>query len=208
MQNISQKTTGIYAEALGHNLENRSSYRSQAVAVAEELTFPAIFGRSITDPGIPFGKIEAENGNTVKLNLIPDYVRDASGEPLQLNCRKAIDCAAALSKGVRNGLESEIAQSVLEGEFKSGSYILARNADLERIMATRKTNPLLDRFNKTIGTGSFNNSWCVSSTEAVPGSCDVRHVRLRDGNYGWYGKDEDRSRVVLLRGRVYNSYNL
>lgn len=185
----------------------RTSEAIDKDTVDAEEQFPAVIGQPITNVGVPFGEIRAENGNTVKLRLIPDYLRDASGEPIKLNASKAIDVITALNGGVRNGTEQEIVQSVLRGEFKSGSYILARRVDLEKITETRKTNPSLEQFNKTISSGSFNNSWCVSSTEPFDHTSNVRHVRLRDGNYGWYDRDEDRSRVVLLRGHVCNSCN-
>jgi len=166
-------------------------------------TFPAVIGQPIKDTGIPFGTIKATNGNKLKLYLIPDYLRDTSGKPVELNAVEAINAITTINGGVRNGTEQEISRAVLKGKFKSGSYILARRIDLEKIVSERGINPALEGFNNDICGGNYNSSWCVSSTEPLDRTATVRHIRLRDGNYGWYNMGEDRSRVVLLQGFTY-----
>jgi hypothetical protein len=119
-----------------------------------------------------------------------------------LNGNEAINAVAALNGGVKygNGYEKAISRAVAKGEFKDGTFILARREDLSKIAHERETNPALKAMNDIISSGSNGDSWCVSSTEYSDGSSDLYHVRLKDGRGDWSTKDLNRSRVVVLRG--------
>ena len=99
-----------------------------------------------------------------------------------------------------NGFEKAIARAVASGEFKDGTLILARKSDLLKIARERETNTALKGMNDVIASGSFNGSWCVSSTEHSDISSVVFRVRLKDGVDDWDHKDILRSRVIVLRG--------
>lgn len=163
--------------------------------------FPLVIGQPVTDRGIPFGLLTA-GSRAINLNLIPDFLRDASGKPVELNGNQAIAAVTALNGGVKygNGYENAITQAVARGEFKDGTLILARRSDLLKLAGERGTNPALKSMNEIISIGSFHTSWCVSSTEDSDGSSLVPRVSLEDGDGDWSIKDCDRSRVVVLRG--------
>jgi len=173
-----------------------------AAAPSNGQRYPLVIGQPVTHPGIPFGQLTAKGGKAINLNLIPDFLRDNSGEIVVLNGNEAIDAVTALNGGVKygNGYEKAIARAVAKGEFKDGTLILARQEDLFKIARERETNPALEQINKIVASGSNLASWCVSSTEYSDGPSVVRHVRLKDGYGGWINKDGGRSRVVVLRG--------
>jgi hypothetical protein len=164
--------------------------------------FPLVIGQPVTHQGISFGQMKSGR-KTIDLNLIPDYLRDTSGAPVELNGNQAIDAVTALNGGVKygNGYEKAIGSAVSSGEFKDGTLILARREDLLKIARERRTNLALRQMNEMIASGSKLASWCVSSTENFYNPSYVYHVVLKDGHDHWYYKDINlRSRVAVLRG--------
>jgi hypothetical protein len=160
-----------------------------------------IIGQKVEHVGIPFGEWKSGR-KTIGLNLIPDFLRDNSGEIVRMNGNEAVDAMAALNGGVKygNGYEKAIAQAIAKSEFRDGSLILARQSDLVKIAKERETNPSLKQMNEMIASGSYGDSWCVSSTEGSGFPSNVYHVSVKVGSSDWDYKDIHRSRVVVLRG--------
>ncbi len=165
------------------------------------IRFPLVIGQPVTDQGIPFSQLTA-GGKTINLNLIPDFLRDASGKVVRLNGNEAVAAITALNGGGihGNGFDAANNRAVAKGEFKDGTIILARGSDLLQIACERETNPALKQMNEIIASGSLNESWGVSGTETSDNSSYVCHVRLKGGRYGWDPKVSLRSLVVALRG--------
>jgi hypothetical protein len=190
------KSAGV--EALGNV--------STAAQSSCQTRFPLVIGQPVTDRGIPFSQLTS-GGKTINLNLIPDFLRDASGNIVELTGNQAVAAVKAFNGGAQhgNGYEKATNRAVARSEFKDGTIILARQSDLLKIAGELGTNPAIKQMNEIIASGSGIDSWCVSSTE-VSGteasglSSYVRHVRLKDGASDWYHKDSSRSRVVVLRG--------
>jgi hypothetical protein len=112
------------AEALGDVATAAQLCAEQLLA---QKRFPLVIGQPVTEQGIPFGQLKSGR-RTINLYLIPDYLRDASSAPVELNGNQAIEAVTALNEGLKygNGYEDAICSSVSRGEFKDGTLFLAR----------------------------------------------------------------------------------
>jgi hypothetical protein len=165
--------------------------------------FPLVIGQPVT--GIPFSKLTA-GGKTINLNLIPDFLRDVVGKPVELNVNEAIDAVATINRVTfgkdieyGNGYEYEksVARAVASSEFKDGTIILARYSDLSKIARERKTNSALKQMNEMIAGGSEGESRCVSASR--PTHSGFLHVILKDG--GTVPSEDDTcGHIVVLQG--------
>ena len=201
--------------------EYQADYPDQVVALAElfkaagnetlckavtpsinSARYPLVIGQPVTDQGVPFSKLTAENGKIIQLNIIDDLLRDASGEIVKLTGNQAIDAITTFNGGVKygNGYEKANTSAVARRKFKDGTIILASLQDLLKIANERENNPALKQINAIIASSSLYDSVCVSSTENSDRSSHVYPVGLKVGYLGWYTKGKGRSRVVALRG--------
>ena len=163
--------------------------------------FPVVVGQPITDEGIPWGKLRSGD-KTIRLYLIPDYVRDASGRPLELNAEQAVDMVTSFNGGFKygSGFEKDVKAAVADGDFKEGTIILARSFDLLELSEQRKYTLGLGDLNTVVQTDAVHNSRCVSGTQHPSDPALVDHINIRNGWNNWLGKDVCSSRVILLRG--------
>ncbi len=194
---LQRDPTGINALLKAASIEAMGDVVAAAAAQPKPLV---IIGQPVKGAGIPIGQLNAGN-NTVNLEIV-GFLAARDGKMLELTGDQAIDAITALNGGVKygNGYEKAVARAVAKGEFKDGTLILARQADLLKIARERETNPALKQINGIVASGSNVDSWCVSSTEGSDFSSHVSHVSLKAGFGDWYSKDSLRSRVVVLRG--------
>jgi hypothetical protein len=175
-----------------------------------KIPFPLVIGQPVTEQGIPLSRLRSGD-KIINLDIIPDFLKDISGNTVEMEGNDAIKAITSLNGGVKygNGYEKAITQAVAKGEFKDGTLILARRSDLGilarrsdllKIFSARETKPALEQMNENIASGSSSVCWCVSSTENRANSSNVHHVRLQDNFGRWSNKDVRRSRVVVLRG--------
>jgi hypothetical protein len=177
------------------------------------LSFPLVMGQPVTHPGIPFDQWESGN-NVIELRLIPDFLRDKTGAPVHMYGRDALAAVAAFNGGKKRS-EGATAEGIEEGRFRSGTIILARCTDLQKIARERTTHPALGNINKIITDGADRvktapgwalerdaddrDSVCVASPKRWSDG-GVPCVRLGDGNTTLSDYDFCRGRVLMLRG--------
>jgi len=164
--------------------------------------YPLVRGQPVTDPGIPFGHIKAGR-NIFELELIPDFLRDSSGQILLLSADQAVEAVADFNEGVKygNGYEKDTIRAMAKSQFQDGKLIFAREIDAHKIARVRETNPGLALVNKIIAEGTNAASTVVTSTECPGNPAFITHYKIKNDDKTSDYKEYYRSRVLVLRAR-------
>jgi hypothetical protein len=143
--------------------------------------YPLVIGKKVTHPGVYIGDLEADD-NAIRMNLIPDFVRDDFGRIVKRLVGKAQDIIDRFNK--LNGLTIRHYTS-LEGilcaidrqNFKDGTLFLADSEALLDIGAQLSSNPELASFRAICAeTFSHEDSLCVTNTFCMEGCYRDRRV--------------------------------
>jgi hypothetical protein len=177
-------------------------------AAATKSQYPLVIGQPVTHPGRYFSELIAySEGSPVRarcisLRLIPDFLRDASGEIVTLNGNQAIDAITAFNGGLKYGAGYEKANesAVGEGEFRDGTLILAPRSVLIEIAREHRSRDFPQPMKGIIASSLYDDNWCVTSPEDSGYSASVCLINLSNGVVGWGREHKTRSRVVALRG--------
>jgi hypothetical protein len=124
-----------------------------------------VVGEKIEEQGVPFARLSAGE-RAINLNLIPDFLRDASGEPISVTYNRAAEIITDFNQGIRygTGTEEEIGEAVASDHFRDGTFILARRYDLEKIASQHKSNPTLKPLSQLLEYAPGNEVFFISST--------------------------------------------
>jgi hypothetical protein len=180
-----------------------------ALKADRKLKYPLVIGKKVTHPGVYIGDLKAGD-NTIRMNLIPDFVRDDFGEVVRCPVRNAVDIVDGFNQlnGLALGCDygiREVCQDVERQKFKNGALFLAHSRALLDIGEQLSSNPELATFGAICRTGFL----CVTSTYS---EWDCRGRNWRDC-YVSFGKDATKEiwhehqagvlgNVLLIRGTL------